>query len=413
MNKSNHQHNLKLRNIIMKNKAIKAITTMEGLLSVLVLIITLSSFSNNSHPVNKANSVYFVSAFHVPSLSTSTSTSLWNKNQQQRRRQLTQFRAGNKDDNDGKMSGPGMDNAFRELEALQSLEDGMLERPTEKPKEKDEIFTKAMDDLDLKDILSTVAEEDVDPPPESEIELYKDMASEVDAASSEEKLIVADFKSDLLLADDGDDEIDIDNNNDGVPTLDTDKFMDKAIEEALKEAKEKNSDVESTIGDKESFLDNKEIMSEIEKIFDKANEELLEGLEEIRSEQTLLARENAERNAKTSRERVKEDEQRFEIAQGNMKKMLSRVNEETKNVETAIEDLRLAQEESEGGLDTQLVGLKSGGLIKQSTLVGAILFTFRSGTETIGFLGGDPAHAVPALIQGVLAIICIVGFIFL
>jgi len=326
---------------------------------------------------------------------------------------LTQFRAGNKDDNDGKMSGPGMDNAFRELEALQSLEDGMLERPTEKPKEKDEIFTKAMDDLDLKDILSTVAEEDVDPPPESEIELYKDMASEVDAASSEEKLIVADFKSDLLLADDGDDEIDIDNNNDGVPTLDTDKFMDKAIEEALKEAKEKNSDVESTIGDKESFLDNKEIMSEIEKIFDKANEELLEGLEEIRSEQTLLARENAERNAKTSRERVKEDEQRFEIAQGNMKKMLSRVNEETKNVETAIEDLRLAQEESEGGLDTQLVGLKSGGLIKQSTLVGAILFTFRSGTETIGFLGGDPAHAVPALIQGVLAIICIVGFIFL
>mmetsp|Transcript_46402 Transcript_46402/g.47103 ORF Transcript_46402/g.47103 Transcript_46402/m.47103 type:complete len:313 (-) Transcript_46402:2484-3422(-) len=312
-----------------------------------------------------------------------------------------------------------MDNAFRELEALQSLEDGILERPTEKPKEKDEIFTKAMDDLDLKDILSTVTEEDADPPPlESEIELYKDMASELDAASSEEKLIVADFKSDLLLADDdGDDGIDIDNNNNnndgGIPTLDTDKFMDKAIEEAFKEAKEQNSDVESIIGDKESFLDNKEIMSEIEKIFDKANEELLEGLEEIRSEQTLLARENAERNAKTSRERIKEDEQRFEIAQGNMKKMLSRVNEETKNVETAIEDLRLAQEESEGGLDTQLVDLKSGGLIKQSTLVGALLFTFRSGTETIGFLGGDPSHAVPALVQGVLAIICIVGFIFL
>merc|ERR1712238_8762 len=234
--------------------------------------------------------------------------------------------------------------------------------------------------------------------------------------SSEEKLIVADVKSDLLLADDdGDDEIDIDNNNNdgGEPTLDTDKFMNKAIEEAFKEAKEQNSNVESTIGDKESFLDNKEIMSEIEKIFDKANEELLEGLEEMRSEQTLLARENAERNAKTSRERIKEDEQRFEIAQGNVKKMLSRVNEETKNVETAIEDLRLAQEESEGGLDTQLVDLKSGGLIKQSTLVGSLLFTFRSGTETIGFLGGDPSHAVPALVQGVLAIICIVGFIFL
>jgi len=212
----------------MKNKAIKTITTMKNVLSVLVLIIALSSLSNNSHPVNKANLVFFVNAFHLPlsssstSTSTSTSTSISNRNQQsqqqRRRRQLTQFRVGNKDDSDSRISGPGMDNAFRELEALQSLEDGILERPTEKPKEKDEIFTKAMDDLDLKDILSTVTEEDADPPPlESEIELYKDMASELDAASSEEKLIVADFKSDLLLADDdGDDEIDIDNNNNDV-----------------------------------------------------------------------------------------------------------------------------------------------------------------------------------------------------
>lgn len=284
----------------MKNKAIKTITTMEDVLSVLVLIIALSSLSNNSHPVNKANLVFFVNAFHLPSSSssssTSTSTSISNRNQQsqqqRRRRQLTQFRVGNKDDSDSRISGPGMDNAFRELEALQSLEDGILERPTEKPREKDEIFTKAMDDLDLKDILSTVKEEDADPPPlESEIELYKDMASELDAASSEEKLIVADVKSDLLLADDdGDDEIDIDNNNNdgGEPTLDTDEFMNKAIEEAFKEAKEQNSNVESTISDKESFLDNKEIMSEIEKIFDKANEELLEGLEEMRSEQVCF-----------------------------------------------------------------------------------------------------------------------------
>ena len=60
---------------------------------------------------------------------------------------------------------------------------------------------------------------------------------------------------------------------------------DKAIEEALKEAKERNSDVEQIIGDKDAFLDNKEIMSEITKIFDVANDELLEGLEEIRTEQ--------------------------------------------------------------------------------------------------------------------------------
>jgi len=261
----------------------------------------------------------------------------------------------------------------------------------------------------LKDIFSTTTNEKeatISPPsPESEVELYKDMASELSAASSEEELIIEDFKSDLLLADDDDD---IDN----VPVLDTKKFMDKAIEEALNEAKEQNSNIESIIGDKESFLDNKETMSEIEKIFDKANEELLEGLEEIRSEQTSLAQETAERSAKASQEKIEEDEKRLEIAQDNMKKMINRVNEESRNVEKAMEELKRAQEESERGLDSQLVDLKRGGIIKQAILVGAILFTFRSGAETIGFLGGDLSHAVPALIQGALAIICIVGFIF-
>ena len=103
----------------------------------------------------------------------------------------------------------------------------------------------------------------------------------------------------------------------------------------------------------------------------------------------------------------------MEVAQGNMKKMLEKVNAETKNVEDAIEDLKRAQAESEGGIDSQLVDLKSGGLVKQAALTGALLFTFRGGVETIAFLGGDPSHALPALIQGAIAIACIVGFVFL
>mgnify|MGYP003337499042 CR=1 FL=1 len=237
--------------------------------------------------------------------------------------------------------------------------------------------------------------------PEAEVELYKDMASELSAASSEPDLIAADFQSDLEMTDD---------TGDKIPTLDTEKFMNKAIEEALKEAKEQNNDV---IRDKKALLDNEEIMSEIGKIFDKANDELLEGLEEIRAEQTSLARENAERNAKASQEKIKEDEQRMEVAQGNMRKMIIKVNEETRNVEKAMEELKRAQEESEGGIDGQLFNLKNGGLIKQATLAGGILFTFRSGAETIAFLAGDPSHALPALIQGALAIFCILGFIFL
>jgi hypothetical protein len=103
----------------------------------------------------------------------------------------------------------------------------------------------------------------------------------------------------------------------------------------------------------------------------------------------------------------------MEIAQGNVKKMLTKVNAETKAVSDAIEDLKKAQLDSEGGIDSQLVGLKSGGLVKQAALAGGLLFTLRSGAETIAFLAGDPSHALPALIQGALAIACIVGFVFL
>lgn len=345
-------------------------------------------------------------AFHVagPSLIVGrrqTSSSIVSTLQQQhKKRNRIQRFAGDKDDLSNE---PGMEDAFRELEALSSLGPDEKARPTEKPKEKDEAFAKAMEGLDLKDVLSGV-EGDSTATPESELDIYRDMAMELDAASSEEDLIVADFKSDLEMAGDDDDT--------GVPTIDTQKFMDKAIDEALKEAKAQNKDVDVE-GAKESFLDNKELMSEITKIFDKANDELLAELEEIRVEQELLAKEQAERNSQANQEKTEDYEQRMVAAQSNMRKMLDRVNEETQAVEDAIEDLRRAQAETEGGIDSQLVDLKSGGLVKQATLAGALLFTLRSGIETIGFLGGDPSHAVPALIQGVIAIACIAAFIFL
>jgi hypothetical protein len=123
-----------------------------------------------------------------------------------------------------------------------------------------------------------------------------------------------------------------------------------------------------------------------------------------------LARESAERNAKKSATMIEQEEARLAVAESNMKKMLAKVNQETKNVEHAIEDLKRAQLESEGGLDGQLSNLKSGGLIKQASLAGALLFTLRAGVDTIGFVAGDPSHALPALVQGALAIVCIIAF---
>lgn len=440
---SNAVMNIQATVRIIRRKKIAEHPCFSFLLIVAAAILSLSTNKNNNRFENRSgssSSTFFVRAFQVPRLSSPTSTSAWNVNQKRQRllwekenqhqhqyqqRFAPAFAVGrsdskNDDSDDGASGGAGMEDAFRELGKLKSLDDANT--PPLKPKEKDETFAKVMEELDLKDILST---DDVqkEVTMESQVELYKDMVSELDAASDKEELIVADFKTDLLLADD---DID-DNNNNNIDNggadnaasaaqlkkLDTQKFMDKAIEEALKEAKERNSDVETTIGDKESFLDNKEIMKEIENIFDKANEELLNSLDEIRAEQTSLARLDAERNAKVSQEKIDEDEQRLELANSNMKKMLSRVNEESTNVENAIEELKRVQEESDRGLDSQLVDLKRGGLIKQATLVGGVLFTFRSGAEIIGFLAGDPSHAVPALIQGALAVLCIFSFIFL
>jgi len=96
-----------------------------------------------------------------------------------------------------------------------------------------------------------------------------------------------------------------------------------------------------------------------------------------------------------------------------MEKMLAKVNEETKNVEDAIEDLKRAQVEMDGGVDSQLSSLKSGGIIKQASLVGTLLFTLRSGIDGVAFIAGDSSHLLPATVQAAIAVVCLVAFIFL
>jgi hypothetical protein len=76
-------------------------------------------------------------------------------------------------------------------------------------------------------------------------------------------------------------------------------------------------------------------------------------------------------------------------------------------------DLKKAQEDSEGGVETQLSGLKSGGIVKQTTLVGTLLFSFRSAVEGVAYFGGDASHLLPAIVQDAIAVVCLVAFLFL
>lgn len=162
----------------------------------------------------------------------------------------------------------GMEDAFRQLENIVGGDDSFS--VPEQKDQQDEAFAKAMQGLDLKgmeDIPSTT--------PEAEVALYSEMASEIDGAS--ELDLIDDVKTALG------------GSKTAIPKFDpnvrdTEKFMEKALDEAIEEAR-KNG--EANI-DKESLLDNKEIMKEIEAIFDRANDQLLEGLEDIRKEQVRM-----------------------------------------------------------------------------------------------------------------------------
>ena len=125
-----------------------------------------------------------------------------------------------------------------------------------------------------------------------------------------------------------------------------------------------------------------------------------------------LAESSAARNSQATQDKIREDEARLAAADANMKKMLAKMNAEAKNVEEAIEDLKAAQQEMDGGMDSQLIDLKKGGLVKQATLVGTLLFSLRAVSDGIAFASGDSSQLLPAIVQGGIALICLAILIF-
>ena len=86
--------------------------------------------------------------------------------------------------------------------------------------------------------------------------------------------------------------------------------------------------------------------------------------------------------------------------------MLKRVNAETAEVAAAVEDLKRAQTDLDKDF---LFRLKNGGIVKQSALVGLVLFSVRSIVDSVASFG-DESHLVPALAQGAIAILCAAYF---
>ena len=105
------------------------------------------------------------------------------------------------------------------------------------------------------------------------------------------------------------------------------------------------------------------------------------------------------------------EEERLAQAEGSVSRLLIKVKEETQGVEQAMAELQMAQEELLDDPLMKAADLKSGGIVKQGALAGALLFSFRSLGELFLMMGpnGDE-HGISAAVQGVIAIACAAYF---
>lgn len=187
-----------------------------------------------------------------------------------------------------------------------------------------------------------------------------------------------------------------------LPTELTQETMDRVLEEAMQEAKDA---LPSEVKFSDSILEDEELMTEIEAIFDKANEKLLSNVEEIRAEQRELTDANAAARVEASRDSV----ELLAEAEGSISKLLEKVNKETLEVEAAVRDLELVKQQMDSSAFTKISNLKQAGIVKQSTLVLSLLFAVRSATELVLIPAGSgdaESHLVAAAVQGAIALGC-------
>jgi hypothetical protein len=123
--------------------------------------------------------------------------------------------------------------------------------------------------------------------------------------------------------------------------------------------------------------------------------------------QSEWARKSADDSAREAVEQMEADEIRLKLAEDSMRAVLNRVNRETQEVAKATAQLQKVQSELDNDF---LYKLKAGGPAKQLSLVGFVLFSFRSLADTIAVLGGGSGDLTLALIQGAIALACALVF---
>merc|ERR1712087_426393 len=159
----------------------------------------------------------------------------------------------------------------------------------------------------------------------------------------------------------------------------------------------------------EQLLEDEELRKGIEEIFDRAGKKLRLEVEAMKREQEAVT----EGASKQGLEYLESEKQRISEAEESVSRLIQKVAKETDEVQKAMEDLELAKNEaSDGSIENTAIDLKKGGLIKQASLVGGLLFGSRAVTETILVVSspyGDEQFA-PAIVQAVIALVCAACF---
>ena len=333
------------------------------------------------------------------------------------------------DENEDERS--GMQDAFASLDDLSALDIGTAAKSSE---------SKIKVDLGSVDIDQILKEKEKDGPmSQDEINLYKDMYQEVEADGGES--VYGDILGDMMGSPSNAENKEVQkggtsgkgfgkpktsspakplNDADGIGALseddkdqltavelsgDTDEFMRRALEEALDDAKDQT---ESLAGKAnmidESILQDEEFMREINAVFERANEKLLEGVSEIREEQAALSA----ASASDRDQNLQSEEARLKEAEGSVSRLVEKVRLETLEVEKAVADLKTAQDSLGEDPLFQAAGLKKAGIVRQSALVGTILFSFRSVGELLLMVQGTnvEGHGASAAIQALIALAC-------
>lgn len=318
-----------------------------------------------------------------------------------------------KEDENANDDRQGMEDAFESLDGLSSLEFGDLK---EEKLEKTSI--KASDDL-FESLGETDSSIDENSSPE-ELNFYKEIVEELETEGkdgiyenimgemtssgsstsskepkSEDKKVLSDADGLGSLSKDEEETLTV-----VEISQDTDKLMKRALQEAMEEVTS-NSPKKGKGALPDSILNDKEMMTEINAIFDRANEQLIESISDIKDEQAKM---NEAANKRRS-DSLKDEEQRLAEAEGSVTLLLDKVKDETLEVEKAMAELEAAQGKLLDDPLMKAVDVKSGGIVKTGALAGTLLFSLRTMGELFLLSGPNgPEHGTAAVIQGVIAV---------